>query len=906
MNRLQYSYAENLTNRFVIMRKSLTYLLFPVFLALANSGIHSSFAQTANIPSPSEFHNYKLGTTYTITSALYDYYRELGRRSPRVEYVEYGKSIQGRPLPMLLISSEENLSGKDVIRDAIQSITKVTGPIPADRLEQTINSIPGIVWIMIVDTDEEAGVEALQEVAYNLAVNDDSETSFIRDNLLVIMTPLTNPDSHARYVTWHKIYDVEGASTDPNSIENSAHWGMNTDGNAYGIDVNRDFGYFVTPEMSALAKEIMYWRPQLLLDIHSGPNVLFVPPFPPPYHPLWPPTAATWWQAVGKRAGENFGKKGWSFNTREGYEGVTSVGFGLSWAMLGSSVSSFLFESFGGRPGKTIAFRRSDGTVATMRMAMDRHIEAIKSVLQVASERKISLLRDAHFVVIDAVDKARDNPVRSVIFPVEGENTDPEKVNRLIQRLVLQDIEVKKAKESFSIETRSFLEMGSSSVQSFPEGSYIVDFVQPNARLARALLDPTLDYSDPQVLTPYERRMPYYDTTWDVLPYLFGVSAYAADKPVNVSSGTVDEVSSSGGMIKKLDSRESPYAYLLPPGLESNYRIAIRLMRDGFKLRVFRSGFQIGSTEYPTGTLAAIRSRNPDDLGRRIESLVQEHSGLAIEVAGPFTDSGVAFGDDRRLAAVPGPLVAVVADRPVTQDHVFGGIRNVLEADFGFAFSPVLLSTINSGDLSKYSAVVLPHAGMDIRGGPGFSQGYKGLLDVDNLKNYVRAGGTVIAVQGAGEVLASDEDLGRDVEFQGWAEYTNGAALRGQWVNRSDTNFNTITWRPGLNRENYPLLAAGYSGREFAVPGAYPVIFNVTAHGTARVIVSYSSDKDKLLLNGFMVESDTEKLAGRPYVVVQPFGRGKVIYFACDPTFRGYWYGLNTLFLNCLIFGPVL
>jgi hypothetical protein len=60
------------------------------------------------------------------------------------------------------------------------------------------------------------------------------------------------------------------------------------------------------------------------------------------------------------------------------------------------------------------------------------------------------------------------------------------------------------------------------------------------------------------------------------------------------------------------------------------------------------------------------------------------------------------------------------------------------------------------------------------------------------------------------------------------------------------------------------------------------------------------------LLDGFVTEEDKEKVAGNPFVVVQRVGRGKVIYFADSTTFRGNWYGLNLLFLNSLIFGPVL
>lgn len=882
-----------------------TFLAFVFVVSLICQGTNLALADTSSIPSPAQFHGYELGTTYTITAALYEYYRELARLSPRVDYLEYGRTIQGRPLPMLLISSEKNLNNKENIRNRIMQLTQVTKKITDNKLNEIISDTPAVVWFFIVDADEEAGVEVLQEIAYDLATRDDPDAQNIRDNVLLIMTPLTNPDSHARYTTWHKLYDVDGASLDPYAVENRAHWGMNTDGNAYGIDVNRDFGWFVTPEMQALARKAMYWHPQFWLDIHSGPNVLFMPPFPPPHHPLWSKLAPKWWKAVAKKAHENFGPRGWSFNSQYRYEGVTSIGFATSWGMLGPGIASFLYESFGGRPGKTEAFRRSDGTIATMRMAMDRHYMGMWSMLQVASEQREELLQDSHKAVIEAVDEALSSPVRGVVIPADGSGVDPYKVKRLINRLTLQNVKVEHVKEPLTIKARSFYKLDDEKSHEFSKGSYLIDFVQPQAKLVRALLDPTIDYSNPQVQLPYDRMMPYYDMTWQVLPFIFGVPAFALSESVEIPLETVEQAVKYNGSIKKLEREEPPYAYVLPPGLESNYRIAIRLMREGYRLRVFRSWFRIGTTRYPKGTLAALRSRNPEGLGKRIEQLAEDYKGFVVEIEGPYTDAGVAFGDVARLMAVPTPLVAVVADWPVNQDHTFGGIRNVLEADFGFAFTPVMLDTINQRDLSKYTAVVLPHAGMNVRGGPGFNQGYKGILNIENLRKYVLSGGTLIVVHGAAEVVAEDEILGHDINFKGWAKYTNGATLRANWNVKPDPE-DPVFWKPGLDQAGFPLIASGYVQEEFAAPAVYPVMLEVKEGSDAKIMACYSKDADRLLLDGYMLESDKEMLAGYPFVIIQPVGRGKVIYFASDPTFRGYWYELNILFLNSIIFGPLL
>lgn len=857
--------------------------------------------------SPSEFHGYSLGTKYTITSALYDYYRALAQSSPRVEYSEYGKSIQGRPFPLVMIGSEENLARKEEIRQRMVQLTHVTEKFSEIELSNLVSDVPAVVWIYIVDTDEEAGVEVLQEVAYELATREDEDARRIRENVLIILTPLTNPDSHARYVTWHKLYNVEGASLDPNAIENRAHWGMNTDGNAYGIDVNRDFSFLVSPEIRALSQVAMAWRPQFFLDIHSGPSVLFMTPYPPPYHPLWTGRQRKWWDAVARQASDNFGRKGWSFSSRAGYAGPGHIGFSDTWGMLGPAVTGFLYETFGGRPGKTIAFRRSDGTIATMRMAMDRHFLGIWSLLQVARDRREELLRDAHLRIVESVKAARSASVQSIVIPASGPGVDPDKVHRLLDRLAVQGIQIQQATQPFSARVRDYYKLDVEQAREFQTGTFVIDFTQPQAQLVRALLDPTLDIESATVVeVPFGADMPYYDATWAVLPYIFGVPAYAAREPLQIEAKLFGSLGKGNSRYEKLDRPEPAYAYVLPAGQESSYRVAIALMREGYRLRVFHAAFQIGERKFTKGTFAAIRSRNPDGLGERLAELAKKHSAQVIEIAGPYTDAGVTFGDDQQLAAIPSPQVAVVADWPVTQDHTYGGIRNVLETDFGFSFSPVLLSTINSADLSKYTAVVLPHAGTNMRAGPGFSSGYKGKLNLENLRNYVLAGGTLLVIGGAATVVADDPVLGQSVQFEGWAQYTNGVTLRAEWMTGFQPETNVMPWQPGVDRIGFPLLATGLRQGEFAVPGVFPPLLTVEGEGNAQILAKYTDDRNRLVLDGFMLESDKEKIAGRPFAILQPAGRGRVIYFADDITFRGYWYGLNLLFLNSLIFGPTL
>ncbi len=841
--------------------------------------------------SPQEFNGYAGGTTYTVTGNHYQYYQHLAS-SDRVSHNTYGKSIQNRDLVQLIISSEKNLANIEKIKADNRMLTRLEGALSDTEKQRILSENPSILYIFIVDTDEEAGVEVLSEVAYDLATREDATAKSIRDNLVVIISPLTNPDAHARYVTWQGLYNVPGASVDPNAVENRAHWGMNTDGNAIGLDVNRDFSFFATPEMSALGEQIMEWRPNLVLDVHSGPTTHFIPPFAPPYHKLWPEKSYDWWVDVAEETGERFGEQGWSLFSRNQFDGVSHVGFGLSWAMLGPSLSSFLFETFGGRPGRSTAFIRTDGTLATMRMAMDRHAEGAWTLMEVAARKKEQLLEDTYQAQLKGVTDARNSSIKHIIIPAAQ---DPSKVNRMIERLQIQDIEVQQVTAGFTALSNSYDRSVTNIKKSYKTGDFIIDMDQPQARLIRSLFDPSIDDDNPETWVPAGRNMPFYDVTWNTYPLIFGVEAYHTSTAVGVGTAPVSIANAQPTIPGKA------YAYFLSPEQESSYKLVMKMAQEGYKWRVFKSWFQIGDKTYPEGTFAALSLRNPDHFYDRLVELAKEGNVEINTAENPFTDAGVTFGDDVRLAPIKQPKVAVLADWPVMQDHYYGGIRNVLERDYDFTFSPVMLATLNGGDLSEYSTIVLPNAGLDIRGGPGFSKGYKGTLKLDNLREYVLNGGTLIASHAAGEVIANDEVLGAGVTFEGFAEYSNGTILQGAFINTEAIPTARVAWQPGMNEMGQSILATGYSAKTMGLPAAYPIV--LTPENQDDIVLAYGDNKSELLLDGFMLDEDREKLAGAPYMLRTKVGKGHVVYFASDPTFRGYWYSIHKLFLNAILLG---
>lgn len=838
-------------------------------------------------PSPEDFLGYELGSKFTLTQNLEAYYKKLAEESPRVEYKSYGKTALGRELPMIFISSEENIANKEEIRDKVKELTKRTEPLDDAEVERLSSETPSIMYTYILDAANEfPGIEGSMQIAYDLATKEDAETQKMRDELLVIMSPMTNPDAHAKTVEWLEIYNVHGSSVDPNAKQNSSYWGVASDGNVWGIDLNRDFTWFVTPETRAMAKISVEWQPQTMLDLHCCPPIFFMTPTGPPDHPMWPEENRKWSQKSVDIAQEEFGKRGFNMSSGMDYAGITYLGHGITWGMLGPTLTGQMFESIGGKPD----LLRDDGSIATLEMGIERHIVGTRAVMKNLSQNKQQLLKDAYNRSVESAREAREASVRGAILPNTG---DPDKLNRLLNRLQLQGIEIRQAEESFSVNGGSFMNPDDTENREFPAGTYFIDFNQPFSRLARASLDPTLDVPTPQVDPRNQRESPFYDSQVQILPLLFGVEAYTI-------AGNVPDVQHQPAKTFQAEASitesetNNPYAYIMPAGKESSYKVAAQLMQDDFKGRVFRGPFSMDDTVFEKGTFAFISGRNPNNLHENIRELAEKHNATLLEVDDPINDTGVDFGNTRLVSHLPKPTIAVLADEPARFGDMFAGIRTMLEVDFGITFSPVRKEVLESSDLSKYSAIVLPDG-----------YGYEQNLDLENLRSYVQNGGTLIAPKNAGLALSSDSILGQHITSKEQADQTFGTILRGVWeTHPSPDPGEWLQWEPDIKVDR-PLLSVGFD-EEFAARGADVILYEVDEESSAEIPATYSDNTENLLLDGFMVDSDKEKIAGKPYVVRHPVGQGNVIYLTEPVNYRGYWYGTNLIFLNSLLFGPIL
>ena len=67
-------------------------------------------------------------------------------------------------------------------------------------------------------------------------------------------------------------------------------------------------------------------------------------------------------------------------------------------------------------------------------------------------------------------------------------------------------------------------------------------------------------------------------------------------------------------------------------------------------------------------------------------------------------------------------------------------------------------------------------------------------------------------------------------------------------------------------------------------------------------VVSFAGPED-LVVSGYLWEETKRQLAFKPFVVVEPKGRGQIIVFTQNPTVRAYLDGLNVLLANAIFRG---
>ncbi len=256
----------------------------------------ASVAQAqGKVTSPKEFFGHNIGDDYWL--ATYEqfmaYWKKIDAESDRMHVVEMGKTAEGRPQLMAIITSPENFKKLDRYREISRKLALAEGLTEAEA-RALAKEGKSVVWIDGgLHATEVLGAHQLLETSYQLVSRNDEETlRLLNDDIMLLAH--ANPDGMQLVSSW---YMREADSTRRNSQIPRLYQKY------IGHDNNRDFYMSNQPE-SQNVNHVLYWEwfPQIVYNHHqTGPagTVMFAPPFRDPFNYNFDPLVMSGLDLVG-------------------------------------------------------------------------------------------------------------------------------------------------------------------------------------------------------------------------------------------------------------------------------------------------------------------------------------------------------------------------------------------------------------------------------------------------------------------------------------------------------------------------------------------------------------------------------------------------------------------------------
>lgn len=748
------------------------------------------------VPSPKDVLGYIASAEGKLTHPDDEirYFEALDKASDRVLLQEMGTTEEGRTMHLVIISDESNLKNLERYKGYTRELSdpRKTDEAAAQKIIRRAKPIMHITAGL--HSPETGPPEMVMELAYRLAVSKHPDIEAIRENVILLITPVTEPDGRAQVVDWYYRYLTEYDNPYYMPSRTPPYWGKYTyhDNNRDGIQMTQK----LTQNYVAAFHE---WHPTYSLDLHESVPLLYVSTGTGPYNEYLDPIVVSEWQLISN----------WEIGelSKHGMPGVWTWGFYdgwnpsyLLWVTNNHNSLGRFYETFGNSSARTMKRELENqnyaGKPVTSRQWY-RHNPPDKKVtwslrnnnnyMQSGVIASLTLLsREGETFLYNywkkgkhSLDRGKEKAPYAWVIPAEQSGRD--RVAYLINQLRRHEIEVHEATADFKIGEKEY-----------KKGDYVVRLDQPYGDFARMLLSVIMFPKDSE-------QRPYDDVSW-TLGYLYRVKTdkiedkaifdvkdiRLVDSEISLA-GTVETGVSSVGMIVKNDGSNSL--------IKSRYRL------KDHKVLATSEDTELGGVKYPAGSLVipaeALLKINSDTLQK-----IAEECSLSFEM--------IEGASELKTHELDLPRVALYHNWISTQDD--GWARYTLE-QMEIDFDYIGDDEIKAGGLrDKYDVIMMANQGggadakalihgrdpkfgpmpytktenftshgvidssNDITGGIGF----KGMA---NLEEFLDKGGTMLLIGSSGRI-ATDTGLLRNVDSSSGGINTPGAAIQTKVVRR--------------------------------------------------------------------------------------------------------------------------
>ena len=359
----------------------------------------------------------------------------------------------------------------------------------------------------------------------------------------------------------------------------------------------------------------------------------------------------------------------------------------------------------------------------------------------------------------------------------------------------------------------------------------------------------------------------------------------------------------------------------MPWGEATAIRFFSHALLDGLSVKSSDAAFTLQGKRYPSGTLIIDIADNSADVHQTIRDIASATGANVVAVDDSWVTDGPNFGSNK-VVRHNRPDVAIAWDSPTSTTSA-GQARFVIERQFDYPVTAIRTARLAKANLSQYEVLILPES----------YRGYAVVLGdagADNLRDWVSKGGVLIALGSANRYLADanidllsirrenavveedDEDKQNSSDLKGDSDEEVEATVEGRNLESLSDYDKAIAPESALPDSLSGVLIRADVNSEHWLAAGVASSLNVLARRTdiytpirldSGVNVARFASADDLLASGYIWEENRKQLAYKPFVVVQPLGRGYVIAFTQDPTIRAYLDGLNVIFANAIFRG---
>jgi hypothetical protein len=816
---------------------------------------------SAQVTSPEQFLGFKVGTDKMLAdmAQIIAYFERLDEQSDRIVVEKVGKTTEGNPFIVAIITSADNQKELEKYR-GYQQLLADPRKISDEEAKKMIAEGRAVVMVNCsIHASEIGACQMSMELAYDLATKNDSLTEEILDNVILILTPMHNPDGIQMVVDWYK--KNVGTKYEGGRMPWLYH-------KYVGHDNNRDWYMFTQVESRLTLKVHNAWHPQVIVDMHqmgSRGARLFVPPYVDPYEPNVDPILrqqvammgtfiATELTAQGKAGvAHSIGFDAWTpARAYHHYHGGIRI-LTEAASIRGATPINLRFEDLSAsarEPSVSMPLPWKGGEWK-LRDIVEYDYAAVKAALTNAARLRENWLQNFYRIHKRAV--TRSEPPYAFIVPAD--QRDLSTAVKMLNVLKLGAVEIHRASHDFIAEGHEY-----------PAGSFIVYMAQPYGGFAKTLLERQVY---PEIReTPGGPLKTPYDVVGHTLPLLMGVDVAQADKAFQVEDVLLDEITTPKG---KLEVVESAYGYAWGHATNDDIVALNRLAAKGHTIFWTAENFEANGKTYPQGTMIV---KNREGLLEDIGSIIQD---LWVHFDGLWADPKV------KTYTLKEPRVGLYKSWTASMDE--GWTRWVLE-QYEIPFRSVFDKEIRKGDLNEiFDVIVIPDLNESaiIKGLPEAAvpveyAGGIGEAGLENLIAFVKGGGTVITLNGGANFAIKHFHLGVENSVRGLNRrefFVPGSILK------------------ALNDTSHP-IAYGFE-RDAALFFRRSPAFTVHE---GQSVVRYPTET---LLSGWVTGDN--HLINKAAIVDVPYGEGKVILIGFPVVYRGQSHGTFRYLFNAIYYG---